>query len=434
MSIKKIPCGGFYVDDDAVQIVDGKPVLSAWNAELPKPSVGGYGYTEQGEQVLYDGALLINDPVYGSDAVSCRIDIDRLEVGETYKVIWNGDEYVCNCLLIEDAIPYIGNASILGLPIVTDYPFLVVVEEGEVIVATMSAGTYSIKLSKNGYTIHKIDEKYLPSGGGLPDPTEMPNGTMMVAVNGEWKEQSGYGYEVAAIEPIIIKPEDEPTITAIMSSTDPDEEDVVLYCAKQGSFSKNDFIDGKLIIAIGEEQTEMPIGLGSFEDGDNLQSLEGMFYIIQDFPAAFDNDNYTISGVEPGVYYDKRIFSFGYKSLSLIPPTIVQTIDQKFIPNGGGSNEIIVEFETADFASITANYTPTQVRDMASNGKLIKGALYIADGSASVFYYEFSYTPEGFRKIVIMEGNLMCLNIDWDISDDTWSISTSAYTLTPATA
>lgn len=47
MAIKKIPCGGFYVDDVAVQNVDGKPVLSVWNADLPKPSAGGYGYTDE---------------------------------------------------------------------------------------------------------------------------------------------------------------------------------------------------------------------------------------------------------------------------------------------------------------------------------------------------------------------------------------------------
>lgn len=196
--MEKISCGGFYLGDGLNIEKDefGRPVLNAsgggWPADLPKPSVGGYGYTEQDEQVLYDGNLLINDPVYGSDAVSCRIDIDPLEVGETYKVIWNSDEYVCNCLLIEDAIPYIGNASILGLPIVTDYPFLVVVEEGEVIVATMSAGTYSIKLSKNGDTIHKIDEKYLPSGG-LPAVTAADNGKLLGVVEGEWGKVDGGG-------------------------------------------------------------------------------------------------------------------------------------------------------------------------------------------------------------------------------------------------
>lgn len=46
--------------------------------------------------------------------------------------------------------------------------------------------------------------KYAPvDASGLPDPSSLPNGTAMVAVNGEWKMQEGYGYIGApAFEPI----------------------------------------------------------------------------------------------------------------------------------------------------------------------------------------------------------------------------------------
>lgn len=129
-------------------------------------STGGIGWTESGEQVLYDGDLLINTPAFDSGAVFSLIDIDNLEVGETYKVVWNGDEYACNCIDLGGELVYLGNASIIGVPIATDYPFVFAVEEGAVGVATMSAGTYSIKLSKNGETVHQIDEKYLPASSG----------------------------------------------------------------------------------------------------------------------------------------------------------------------------------------------------------------------------------------------------------------------------
>lgn len=159
MAIKKIPCGGFYVDDGAVQNVDGKPVLSVWNADLPKPSVGGYGYTEQGEQVIFDDNLLIDSPAEG--VFYSVIDIDPLEVGETYNIVWNGVEYICEC--VGGEVTYIGNESIIGMPVETDEPFFVSVGEGDaVIVVTSTSGTYSIKVSKGGETVHKIDEKYLP--------------------------------------------------------------------------------------------------------------------------------------------------------------------------------------------------------------------------------------------------------------------------------
>lgn len=141
-----------------------------WPADLPKPSVGGYGYTEQGEQVLFDGDLLIDQQSQSpTGAVYNIIDIDQLEVGETYKIVWNGVDYTCECMSVDlgggDELAYLGNLSIVGFPISTDYPFLFVYQEDGYMVATLTTGTYSIKLSKSGETIHKIDEKYLPASG-----------------------------------------------------------------------------------------------------------------------------------------------------------------------------------------------------------------------------------------------------------------------------
>lgn len=161
--------------------VDGMHMLSkmieqvgngGWPADLPKPSVGGYGYTEQGEQVLFDGDLLIDQPSQPpTGAVYNIIDIDQLEVGETYKIVWNGVDYTCECMSVDlgggDELAYLGNLSIMGFPISTDYPFLFVYQEDGYMVATLTTGTYSIKLSKSGETIHKIDEKYLPQSGGI---------------------------------------------------------------------------------------------------------------------------------------------------------------------------------------------------------------------------------------------------------------------------
>lgn len=125
-------------------------------------STGGIGWTESGEQVLFDGDLLIN-LVTESGAFASPIAIDSLEVGQTYNIKWDGIDYTCECMDGGYGLVYFGNASILGVPTVTDEPFVFVVEDGAVLVVTASAGTYSIKVSKNGDTIHKIAEKYLPA-------------------------------------------------------------------------------------------------------------------------------------------------------------------------------------------------------------------------------------------------------------------------------
>lgn len=127
-------------------------------------STGGIGWTESGEQVLFDGDLLIQlDP--DNDACVSPIDINPLEVGQTYNVKWNGVDYTCECASVSGFI-YIGNPSIAGVQIESDEPFIFVNYKDGVAVATMDAGTYSIKVIKNGDTIHKIDSKYLPQSGG----------------------------------------------------------------------------------------------------------------------------------------------------------------------------------------------------------------------------------------------------------------------------
>lgn len=54
MSIKKIPCGGFYVNDYAVEMIDGKPVLkTSGNVEVldNAKATGGIGWTDEDNTV-----------------------------------------------------------------------------------------------------------------------------------------------------------------------------------------------------------------------------------------------------------------------------------------------------------------------------------------------------------------------------------------------
>lgn len=195
MAIKKIPCGGFYVDDGAVQNVDGKPVLSAWNADLPKPSVGGYGYTEQGEQtvITWDGntsgkvVVVVDEDtqlvkiadvpaIFDPNSVISISDTTGEQAFEVYDVT---DEY--------GTISYRA-ASNAALSVVVDF-----VKASQTGVAFTENGIYVQKGGDLGSeyitsltystpdTIHKIDEKYLPEAGGNDFIIELPSRTGALA-------------------------------------------------------------------------------------------------------------------------------------------------------------------------------------------------------------------------------------------------------------
>lgn len=56
---------------------------------------------------------------------------------------------------------------------------------------------------EQGNRLIEAVKNFSPSGGGLPDPSSLSDGTAMVAVDGEWKTQEGYGYTGdPAFEPI----------------------------------------------------------------------------------------------------------------------------------------------------------------------------------------------------------------------------------------
>ena len=179
MAIKKIPCGGFYVDDGAIQNVDGKPVLSAWNADLPKPSVGGYGYTEQGEQttIEWDGDTTGKEHFESEGAVLYNVanvpqDFDKDSVSKITETTGETDFAVLDMSEMAGVIAFSYNNSKMLLMVVVDY------EKANAIFGDASLTTNGVFFAVNGDvyttsltygtpdTIHKIDEKYLPEAGG----------------------------------------------------------------------------------------------------------------------------------------------------------------------------------------------------------------------------------------------------------------------------
>lgn len=290
---------------------DDNPGGGGWPSDLPKPSVGGYGYTEQGEPVLlFDGELLI-DQSMPTGAVFGIIDIDSLEVGEAYKIVWNGVDYTCECMTFNiggNELVYLGNLSIAGPYNPTDYPFIFVYgAEAGYMVATLTAGTYSIKLSKSGETIHKIDNKYLPDGG--------------------------FGYTEQGNQTVI--------------TWDGDTEGRVVIPAGGNSYivkvsdkvpSYDELIDSEIIKNTGGT---------AIVSADNVTHTdEYLSFAVDSYFMCFValNDNITVSGVqlpERGVYFS--FFSGRYiSSLTYGTPDTVHKIDEKYLPVAQEKTEVIV--------------------------------------------------------------------------------------------
>lgn len=156
-----------------------------WPSDLPKPSVGGYGYTEQGEQtvITWDG------DTEGREAV----------VGVYYKV--------SNSAPTIDVALTSFNFAGTEIPISKDYiteinEHAIFVGDGDsdyIIIADSDTSFEDIEINKgvyfyntpNGYvssltygtpdTVHKIDEKYLPSIPAAPSDDGTYNLTCTVS-------------------------------------------------------------------------------------------------------------------------------------------------------------------------------------------------------------------------------------------------------------
>lgn len=191
MAIKKIPCGGFYVDNDAIETREGKPFLKTGGfdpiVENAKET-GGFGYTESGvETILVDNervTTVIDDETgwfFGQFTTPFAI------VDGAYTVIVNGTEYNLNSTFFEENYSwYLGDIS-ERIPDFSRYPFVVFYDGEETVLFTESAGDYDVTIKTKLGIIHKIDQKYIrgtyknvtfeatSSGGGEYDISDYPD-------------------------------------------------------------------------------------------------------------------------------------------------------------------------------------------------------------------------------------------------------------------
>ena len=163
--MKKIQCGGFYVDDGAIETREGKPFLKTGGTDPiveNAKQTGGIGWTESGEQTVIvdnESVTTVDDDGYIYGQFATPFDI----VEGAYTVIFNGTEYNLNSTFDEKLKDYyLGGEFTRTGPDFSRYPFNIANERGNTYLYTESAGDYEITVKTITDTVHKIDEKYLP--------------------------------------------------------------------------------------------------------------------------------------------------------------------------------------------------------------------------------------------------------------------------------
>ena len=134
-----------------------------WPADLPKPSVGGYGYTEQGEQVLFDGIAELEETDFDYYVGVLEMD-GTLTVGSVCYVDFGGEEYQ---LTVHEVSARGTTANAIGNDVFiggedNGVPFLIVGSDTMGVMTSSVGGSKSLKVAQAAAVIHKINEKYLP--------------------------------------------------------------------------------------------------------------------------------------------------------------------------------------------------------------------------------------------------------------------------------
>ena len=130
------------------------------------------------------------------------------------------------------------------------------------------------------------------SGGGLPDPSSYEDGTVLIKVGGEWKAQSGYGYEsdgaVHTIDPKFIPQSGNEfvvnfsmngggTVTADKTPTEVMQAySLGKHCI--GIFGANHFtFDGGMFQLILFDEGELSVAIFGALDMENWQFVEASY-------------------------------------------------------------------------------------------------------------------------------------------------------------
>lgn len=166
--------------------------------------------------------------------------------------------------------------------------------------------------------------KYAPvEGSGLPDPSSLTDGTAMVAVNGEWKMQEGYGYTgEPAFEPITwdgdtsgkpyVDRFGEPTFYKV-------SDDIITAAQFVGATMEADTAAGEQTVVIPEERIEAISGL-----------VSAYSYILSGVAGTYGEGETALNVPEDGTYFFK-VDGMAVVT-SLTAPSSVHQFDSALIP------------------------------------------------------------------------------------------------------
>ena len=140
-------------------------------------AVDGNGKPTKWESADYQQRTHYENGTKANTLLNCNVPITNnqyaelgvlgFEDGQTYKVSWNGTEYVC----ISVTVPYdqtttaitIGNLGLMG-GTNTGEPFLIAqLDNGFIAFASAANGTFSVKITEEVPSYKTIDEYYLPN-------------------------------------------------------------------------------------------------------------------------------------------------------------------------------------------------------------------------------------------------------------------------------
>lgn len=175
MAIKKIPCGGFYVNDDAVEMIDGKPVLQTGDSDPAiknAKETGGFGWTESGGNIEIIGETTVTSPDYTSEILIPMTGMNLKQVYENVdssniRVVYDGAfSESCNVDYDDDSGYFTLYSDING-----EYKRVAYQDENhldEIFIITSNPNTtvtVEAYVISDG-TVHTIDPKYI-SGGAM---------------------------------------------------------------------------------------------------------------------------------------------------------------------------------------------------------------------------------------------------------------------------
>ncbi len=271
---------------------------------------------------------------------------------------------------------------------------------------TMHSVVYSPNGMEKLFVQENFDADLIGGGGsGLPDPSDYPDGTVMVAVNGEWHQQDGYGYKKEGLINLLTQDEVEITFNEINPG--------MYLCEDVMDYAKPDIAEmitgiEKVNVTIDENEYE----LLKFEGESEMETI----FATEDFdPSAggFPNATLVWFGALASTHEDflgshtckitalglaSRKFDrslvlpegYGYTIENEEDPSSVEYVsfDPRYVPI---SNQVVEDIEEDDDGNYSLHYSlPVKInKDIPQDIRESLKSVVISDGITDIGKFMF---------------------------------------------